>query len=556
LTQSTSGEALRVGRERYAQRAWRAAHELLSAADRESALGADDLERLAMAAYLVGRDDEYLAVLERAHQAHQEARECLRAARCAFWIGLRLLLKGEGGPASGWLARAQRLVEREGCECVEQGYLLVTLSQQQVMGGDFDAALATAGHAVEIGERFGEADLVACARHLQGRILMQQGRVAPGLALLDETMVAVVAGELSPLVTGLIYCSVIEGCHEVFALSRAREWTAALAQWCAEQGEMVAFTGVCLVHRAEILHLQGAWSDASEEARRACERCTQFSANQRATAAAYYQQGEMHRLRGDFEAAEESYRSASHYGLDPQPGLALLRVAQGRVDAAVTAMRRILGASPDRVPRTRLLPAHVEILLLAGDVSEARAAQEDLERIACELDTEVLRAMAAHARGLVELESGDAAAALASLRSAWDIWQVEAPYLAARARAAIGAACRALGDAEGAALEWDAARAVFDELGARPDIERLDALVRVRPAQGNQVLSPRELQVLRLVARGKTNRKIASELYVSEKTVDRHVSNILTKLNVRSRAAATAWAYENALIGKDLPRNR
>jgi DNA-binding CsgD family transcriptional regulator len=544
---ATSGDALTAGRERYAQRAWNAAHELLTRADRAASLDAGDLERLALSAYLIGHDDEYLTVLERAHHAHHEAGECLRAARCAFWLGLRLLFRGETGRATGWLARAQRLVEREGGECAEQGYLLVPLAQQQIMAGNHETAFTTAARAIDIGERFAEADLVACARHQQGRILLQRGQVGPGLALLDETMVAVVAGELSPLVTGLVYCSVIEGCQEVFALGRAREWTAALAAWCAGQPEMVAFTGVCLVHRAEILHMQGAWVDAGEEVRRAYERCA-LAANQRAVGAAHYQQGELHRLHGNFDAAEASYRSANEHGLDPQPGLALLRAAQGRVDAAAAAMRRVTSATAEALARARLLPAHVEIMLLAGAVEDARTAQTELAAIARRFDTEMLAALAAHARGLVELADGDAAAALASLRGAWHTWHSEAPYLAARARVEIGVACRTLGDTDGAVLEWGAARAVFTQLGARPDLARLDELARLASSGECHPLSERELQVLRLVARGETNRKIATELFVSEKTIDRHVSNILTKLNVRSRAAATAYAYEHQLI--------
>ena len=265
-------DELERGRESYGRRAWADAYQSLSRADQAAPLGVEDLELLAMSAYLIGRDDDYLRALDRAHHAHLDAGERLRAVRCAFWLGLRLLFRGETGRATGWLARAQRLLEREERDCVEQGYLLLPVVEQHLAAGDCEAAYATAAGAAEIGERFGEADLIACARHLQGRALMQQGQVEQGLALLDEAMVAVTAGELSPLVTGLIYCSVIEACQQVYALGRAREWTSALAQWCEEQPEMVAFTGICRVHRAEIMQLHGAWQDAIEEARRACER--------------------------------------------------------------------------------------------------------------------------------------------------------------------------------------------------------------------------------------------------------------------------------------------
>jgi DNA-binding CsgD family transcriptional regulator len=420
--------------------------------------------------------------------------------------------------------------------------------EQHLGVGDCAAAYATAASAAEIGDRFGEADLIACARHLQGRSLVQQGEIADGLALLDEAMVAVTAGELSPLMTGLIYCSVIEGCRQVYALGRAREWTAALAAWCEAQPEMVAFTGACLTHRAEIMQLHGAWQDAIEEAERACARCLQ-AANRQAAAAAFCQQAELHRLRGEFAAAEKAYRSASQWGWDPQPGLALLRLAQGRTEAAAAAIRRAVSAATDWPQRTRLLPAQVEIMLAVGDIQAAQDACRELAAIAQSVDAGALEAIAAHARGAVELAAGDARAALGSLRRAWQLWQeVEAPYLAARVRVLLGLACRALGDDDGAELELDAARATFEPLGAAPDLARVATLARAVASGRPHGLTRRELQVIRMVAAGKTNKTIAAELFLSEKTVDRHVSNILTKLDVPSRAAATAYAYQHKLI--------
>jgi DNA-binding CsgD family transcriptional regulator len=538
---------LERGREGYQRRAFADAYRSLAQADQVAPLQAEDLELLAMSAYLIGRDDDYLSALERAHHARLDAGERLPAVRCAFWLGLRLLFRGEIGQATGWLARAKRLLEREAEDCAEHGYLLLPVVEQSLAAKDCAAAYAAATAAAGIGERCGEADLTACARHLQGRVRLQEGRVEEGLALLDEAMVALTGDEVSPLMTGLIYCSVIEACQQVYALGRAREWTAALAQWCEAQPEMVAFTGSCMVHRAEILQLHGAWPAAILEAERACERCR--GVNRQAAAAAFYQQAEVYRLRGTFAAAEAGYRAASEGGLEPQPGLALLRLAQGRPAAAAAAIRRALGATTDRLQRTKLLPAYVEIMLATDDVQAARLGCRELEEIAQGFGTDVLAAIAADARGALELAEGNAEGALVSLRRAWQTWQqVEAPYLAARARALIGLACRALGDDDGGGLELDAARVLFERLGAIPDLVRIDSLVQGAASARPHGLTLRELQVLRSVAAGKTNKAIAADLFLSEKTVDRHVSNILTKLDVPSRAAATAFAYRHQLI--------
>lgn len=540
------GGCLERGRAEYERRAWEQAYRLLSLAERSRPLSGPDLERLATAAYMVGRDDEYLDALDRAHRAHLRTSELPRAARCAFWLGLRLQFRGEPARAAGWLRRAQRLLERAASDCAERGYLLLTSVERSIAAGDAAGALEAASRAAGIGERFCEPDLSALARHLQGRVLIQQGRLAEGLALLDEAMVAVTADELSPLVTGLIYCSVIEGCQEVQAVERAREWTSALAHWCDAQPDLVAFTGVCRVHRAEIMRLNGAWQAALEEARRAAQRCL-AAGNRQAAAAAYYQQAEVHRLRGEFAAAESAYASASQWGWEPQPGLALLRLAQGRAPAAAAAMRRVMSATTDRLQRSKLLPAHVEVALAAGDMDAARTACSELEATAQSFDTTILGAMAAQARGALELAAGQPRAALAPLRHASQAWQsIEAPYLAARTRALLGLACRALGDEDGARLELAAARAAFTQLGAAPDLARIDA----PPGTAHRIhgLTGRELQVLRLVAIGKTNKAIARELDLSERTVDRHLSNIFGKLDVASRAAATAYAYRHQLM--------
>ena len=536
------------GREYYARRAWMAAHESLSRADRMAPLGAEDLELLATSAFMLGRDDECLSCLERAYHVYLDGGEAMRAVRCAFWVGMNLALRGEMGRATGWLGRAQRLVEREGSDRVERGYLLVPVMLRHEASGDWEAAYATAADAAEIGERFGDQDLLALAVHEQGHALVKQGRVEEGLGLFDEAMVAVTAGELSPIVTGMVYCSVIMGCQEVYALHRAQEWTAALTQWCEQQPEMVAFSGRCLVHRAEIMELHGAWREALEEARRAHQRSVQGK-NQSAAAQAFYRQGEVHRLRGEFSAAEEAYREASRCGCEPQPGLALLRLAQGNGDAASAAIRRVVGETTEPLKRARLLPAYVEIMLAMGEAEEARSACGELEEVLTQYNSGMLRAMVAHAEGAVALTQGDARAALPALRHAWQVWQeLEVPYEVARVRVLLGRACRAVGDDDTATLELEAARGVFEQLGATPDLAKVDSLTKDAPSVDAHGLTPRELQVLRLVAAGETNKAIAAELVLSDRTVDRHVSNIFTKLSVSSRAAATAYAYEHQLV--------
>jgi DNA-binding CsgD family transcriptional regulator len=548
--------SLERGRACFERHEWNDAFAELSAADQSTPLGVEDLHRLAWSAGLTARDEEMVTTQERVYHARLEAGECLAAARAAFWVGFRLLARGEAGRAGGWLGRAQRLVEGEGRDCVEQGYLLLPVGQRHLSAGEAREAHDAAARAAEFGDRFDEADLVAFARNLQGRALLIEGRLDRGLALLDEAMVAATSGELSPVVTGIIYCSAIVSCHRVYAFDRVREWTAALSRWCDAHPQLGMFTGHCLVHRAEIMQLGGAWPEAVEEARRAVERCVR-DIERGAAGGAHYQQAEIHRLRGEFEAAETAYRSASRSGIEPQPGLALLRLAQGDRDAAASAIRRVAAATSDRLQRTRFLPAHVEIMLAVGDLDEARAASRELEETASSLNTEVLSAIAAHASGAVHLADNNPHAVLDPVRRAFGVWQqIGAPYLAARLRVLLARACAALGDMEGARLELDGAREVFERLGARPDLAMIEALGAslddnrkvATLDERHHGLTDRELQVLRLIASGKTNKAIARELSLSEKTVDRHVSNIFTKVNVSSRAAATAFGYQHHLI--------
>jgi DNA-binding CsgD family transcriptional regulator/tetratricopeptide (TPR) repeat protein len=539
---------LERGREAYARSAWSDAYQLLGHAERAAPLSGADLVQLAISAHMLGLVDEWLPLLERAHHTYAEEGEALPAVRCAFWIGMNLALRGEMGPATGWLGRAQRLLEREGGESVEHGYMLLPVAFQHEVSGDFDGAAATAAAAAEIGERFGDNDLFALAVHVQGTVLAKGGRVAEGLSLLDEAMVAVTAGEVSPVVSGIVYCGVILACEEVYELRRAHDWTAALTRWCEQQPDLVSFRGRCLVHRAQLLRLHGDWPAALEEARLAGDRFA-VAMNPGAIAKAWYLQGEVQRLSGRFGEAEEAYREASRLGLEPQPGLALLRLAQGNGEAATAAIRRAEGETTDRAARAGLLPAYVEIMLAAGDVDAARDACGELREIAAQYGTDMLQAVVAQACGTFELAAGDAGSALVSLRQAFQTWQeLEAPYEVAHTRVLVGRACRALGDEDGFALELDAARSLFEQLGAAPSVAFVDSLTTGDERDEMQGLTPRELEVLRLVATGKSNREIAAVLVISEHTVARHVQNILTKLGVPSRTAAGAFAFEHDLV--------
>jgi DNA-binding NarL/FixJ family response regulator len=545
----TGADALDRGRASFGRQAWGEAYAQLSVADRESALEPYDLERLAMAAHLIGLDSNSTDAWARAHHGFLNRGEVPRAARCAFWLAFHLLIEGEPSRSGGWLARGQRLLDDGQHDCVERGYLLVAAALRDEFAGDTAGAHATFAEAGRIGERFGDAQLVAFGRLGLGVTLLRMGQAANGVALFDEVMVAVMAGEVSPIGVGIAYCAVIGGCQEIFDLRRAREWTAALNGWCASQPDLVPYRGQCLLHRAELMQLQGDWRDAMNEAQRACERPRQ-TVGRFWVGGALYLQADLHRLRGEFGSAEEAYRQASHAGREPQPGLAHLRLAQGRVDAAAAAIRRVVDEAHERVARARLLPVYVEIMLAANDVPAARGAACELASIADEFDAPLLRAAAAQASGAILLAEGDGRAALDALRQALAGWQkIEAPYEAARVRVLIGLACRELGDEDTAVLELDAARGVFRQLGAVPDVARLEGLLpRKEAAQPAGRLTAREVEVLRLVAAGDTNGKIAVALGISPHTVRRHLQNTFDKIGVSSRAAATAFALQHDLI--------
>jgi DNA-binding NarL/FixJ family response regulator len=544
----TQEESLDRGRASFARQAWADAFEHLTVADRRAPLEPPDLELLATAAYLLGRDEDCVEAWARAHHDALAANDVVRAARYAFWLGLGLLLKGQYVRGGGWIARSRRLLQEREYDCVELGYLLLPISLRKLAEGDAAGAHAVSGEAAAVGRRFGDANLVTLGRLGQGQALVRLGRIDEGVGLLDEVMVALEAGDLAPIVIGVTYCAGIEACQESFDLRRAQAWTQALTRWCEAQPDLVPFRGQCLVRRAELLQLQGAWQHALHEARRACELLT-FEAGEPAAGAAFYQSGELHRLRGEVAEAEEAYSQANRWGRKPQPGLALLRLAQGQRDAAMVAVRGALEEAQGHIDRAQVLPAFVEIMLAAGEVAEARASTDELSQIAGTLDAPLLHAMAASARGAVLLAEHDPAVAIEVLRGGLATWRaLEAPYQAARVRVLLALAYRDLGDDEAVAMELDAARWAFDRLGATPDAVRVDALtVRARPPSAHG-LTRRELEVLRHVAAGARNKAIAATLAISERTVERHVSNIFVKLGVSTRAAATARAHALEIV--------
>ncbi len=540
--------ALEQAREAYARRDWAAAYELLTAAAQEEPLRPEDVFRLAVAAHVAGNEPESREALARGH------REALRdgdrglAVRMAFWLATRLSFAGDVSQSNGWYARCRRLLESLGDDCAERGYTLVHAAMDRLEQGDFEGACAMFRESRALGIKFADADLEAIAGHGLGRALIRCGRYEEAMATLDEVMVAVAGGEVSPMAAGDVYCGVMEACHETSDVARAREWTAALTRWCESQSEQFPYRSQCLVFRAEVLQLQGAWEAAIIEVTPACEQ-TAPAVIAEVAGSAFYRLAELHRLRGEFDKAEQAYRTASRLGATPEPGLALLWLAKGQVKVAANAMRRALSERQESFSRARMLDAYVEVMLAADDVPAAIAASEELAAAAQEFQSSVLYAAAKRASGAVLLARGRAAEALHPLREAFFDWQqLEAPYEAARTRVLLARACEELGDGDSAAVELDAARWAFEQLGAAADLERLEARTAAAVPQVPGGLTRRELEVVRLVASGSSNREIARTLVISEHTVARHLQNIFAKLRVSSRTALSAYAFEHELV--------
>jgi ATP/maltotriose-dependent transcriptional regulator MalT len=545
----TLAEELAAGRDAVGAREWSRAYTALHAADRHGDLEADDLERLGLAAYLSGQDDAYDDAMERSVQLLTDADDVRRAARDAFWLALALFLRNEPARGGGWLSRAHRtLAEAGNPPCPEQGLLMIPAALHHLGSGDGEAASEVFDQVIAIGARFRDPDVTAFGVCGSGQAMVARGRRDTGLGLLDEAMVAVTADDVSPITVGIVYCAVVRTCHLAFDLDRAREWTGVLSRWCADQPDLVPFRGQCLVHRAQVLVMEGRWPEATAEIARARERLTD-PPNQSALGMAWYETGELLRRQGSHDDAEDCYRRASRHGHPPQPGLLLLRLAQGHTSEARSAVDAALAMATSPADRWPLLAAASEVCCACGDLAAARSAAEELDAATREQPGTWLRAVAATAAGCVLLADGAPRDAGAVLRGAWQAWrELRVPYEAARVRILLGEVCAALGDTDGALLEWDAARYVFEELGAVDDLARVAA--RLSPAAPSRPsgLTERELEVLRLVAQGRTNREIAEVLVLSEHTVRRHLQNVFGRLGVSSRAAAVAFAVQHDLV--------
>ncbi|RNL80263.1 LuxR family transcriptional regulator [Nocardioides marmorisolisilvae] len=533
--------ALRA-REAIGRRAWAEAREAYQACSDHTAA---DLESWGLAAYLTGRDDEAETIRAQAHQAYLADGDLDGASRTAFWLGLSLMMAGEPARAGGWFG-IMRQVTGDGLESTRWGgYAALNLGMMALFAGRFDESAESLGRALEVAQQYDDLDLRLLAASGHGQALLALGRPADGMSELDGVMVLATSSSASPQAVGQVYCAVISVCRGSLDLERGSEWTEALSRWCDTQPDLMPYRGQCLVHRSEVLQVRGRWDEAITEAERVLGDDRRRERDV-ALGMALYQRAELHRVRGDDREAERGYREALAAGHDPQPGLALLRLAQGKGESALLSLQRALGETGVPFLRVRLLPALVEVALAVGDLTAAEVAVNELEDAASRLGSIYARAMAATSAGALAIAEGRSGEALGALRAALADWaRLDAPYDAARCRLLLARACQDVGDLETAELERAAARVVFTDLGAERDLAGLPGSPQAGVPAG---LTPREVEVLRLVATGASNREVAAELVLSEKTVARHVANIFVKIGVSSRSAATAFAYDENLV--------
>lgn len=541
-----SREAVELARDRATTDpgAWPAVYQRLRDRDPGS-LGAADLEALADAAWWLSQVDESLAVRRQAHAAFVAAGDARRAGYNAWMLATEYGFIGREALAAGWLTKARRHLSGEP-ECVEQGFLAYAEARLATEAGELGEALRLARHMVDVGTRCDSVDVVAMGRLVEGEVLITAGEPEAGLAGLDEVMCDVAEGALGDLVTGWLYCLAVPMCFELPDLARAAAWNDAAMAWCRRLPAGTPFHGLCRVHHVELLGLRGAWDEAGAEATRACRELMAY--HPRMAAESFYVAGELRRRMGDAAGAEEAFLTAHELGRDPQPGLALLRASQGRASAAATALVSCLaGGGWSVLGRARLMAAQAEVSVALGDLEAAQGAARDLEALASGARATLIQALALHARGAVAAAEGELTASLGPLRRARSLWlELDLPYETAEARLLLATVCRAMGDGDTADLELRAARSTFERLGSADGLRRVDELLGAGAAPPGG-LTPRQREVLRLVAVGKTNREIATQLVISEHTVSRHLDNIFARLDVSTRAAAAAFAHTHGL---------
>jgi class 3 adenylate cyclase len=470
--------SLETARDAVERLAWRDAYDAYSVVDAEP-LPPEDLERFGEAAWWRGRLDQAMTLRERAYAGYSAAGNDLAAARMALSLSEDHAGRGAFAVSGGWFGTAERLLEAQP-EGAEHGQLALMRGLTELFTGDVNAAIGHFDHAFELGRRHRDRDTQALAVVAKGRALVKRGEVDAGLALLDEATASAVCGELMAFSTAIVYCMTISACNDLGDYRRAAEWTEEANRWC-DRLDVSGFPGACRIHRAEILRLRGDWQGAEKQALEACEELHEYERS--ITAGGYYEIGEIRRRRGDFAGAEEAYLQAHAFGRDPHPGLALLRLAEGRVDAAGAAVARSLDETEEPLMRLRRLPARVEIAVAESNLRAARTAAEELEQIVDSYKLGGGRALAFDATvhmawGRIQLAEGDPEDASRSLRKARDEWrEVGAPYETAQAQLLLGLAFRSLDDEHAAAVELEAALAAFERLGARLDEGRANELL-------------------------------------------------------------------------------
>lgn len=533
---------------------WQGAYDATAKAqwpEADPAREADRLDVLADAAWWLGRLDECIEAREGAYARYDELGDRRRAGQCAVWLYEHYCFKTRPAIAGGWLRRARHALEDDP-ESAEYGALRLREAERAHGSGNLESSADAAREVIQLGRRLRSSYLEAEALQTLGRVLIDQGDPTEGLATLDEAMLFAVEGRLRPYSTGKVYCSLISACEALGDLRRAAEWSEATTRW-AQHHPLAVFPGLCRVHLASSLRSRGEWNEAEEQAVRACAELATLNVTN--AAAGYAEIGEIRRRIGDLDGAEDAFRNAERLSGQPQSGLALLRLAQGNVDAALAIIKRALDeVTWDRLARARLLPARAHIAIASGDLPGAAAALDELESISSVFASPALIAAALSTRGRNQLASNDRSAC-ATLYQAAERWQeLGVPHEVATARMLHGAACRQAGDLDGAAASFEAAGTIFEQLGAALDLRNLRDMTGTTPDLPAG-LSRREVEVLRLVAAGMTNKQIAGQLYLSEKTVSRHLSNIFAKIDVASRAAATAFAFEHGLVTQGVERS-